>query len=187
MLIDKYLYILPECYIDTCFCKLLLQIEKVNHKTSFGDVAREFRRGEENNRGYVGKFWDSPALGLIDRDNIKDKSDFFRDGKNFNTIKKLPNLSLIQRKSKSDHYCIIVEPDMERFLLAIAKEINVTSKEFSFLSDLSSFTSVSKTQKIYYNPDFKRFVNQLIEKESETILTLKNWLQQFYDNLKIEV
>lgn len=178
MLIDKHLLILPECYIDERLCQLLLQVEKVNHKKGFGDIATAFR---------TGSMVDKPALAVIDRDKIKGKSDFFRDGKNFTLIKILPNLSLNQRKDKPDHYCIIVEPDMEGFLMAAANEVGITAKDFSFLTDWDSFTSESKAKEIYKNVEFKRFVNQLVEKESETILTLKKWLKEFYETRKIEV
>jgi hypothetical protein len=72
-------------------------------------------------------------------------------------------------------------------LIFIAKEGKITKDDFSFLEDIKSFTSESKAREIYYNAEFKRFVNKLIEHEVEPIIKMKDWLEQFYKNLKIEI
>ena len=97
----KDLYIIPECYIDTCLVESLLETEGVNHQKGCNVVT-----GVMDSK-YADKF----AVGIIDDD--KKKPSYVNEFYNLATTDFLVLLKHLTRP----HYLIMVKPAMDGFIL----------------------------------------------------------------------
>lgn len=162
------LNIVPECYVDTKLAEILAESStKFNHQKGHGNVANKMQFDVKN------QF----ALGIIDEDTIKvRKAKYFSEFKNIKT----ENSLTLQKHNELNHYLIIINPAIEKWLLENAKISGVIPDNLgNELEDLKSFT---KKKAIYKNQGFYVFVKKLIRNQAPGIITLKLWIEQFLAN-----
>lgn len=162
------LSIIPECYVDTKVAEIVGQAsKKYNHQHGCGDVANKLI-----------KYKDTVCLGIIDEDKNKGpRAKYFSE---FITLREEHNL-ILKKHRKRKQYLIVVCPEIERWLMNNARvvQIDPTDEAYKLPVDLKGFTSICKTQDIDRNQGFYRFVKALINKGAPSILTLKNWIEQY--------
>ena len=161
--------IVPECYVDTKVAEIVGQAKKYNHQHGCGDVANEFR-GRLNNIA---------ALGIIDEDANKGPSaEYFTD---FSVVKQENNL-ILKKHHQKQHYLILVCPEIEKWLMETAQNVNISPLDYGLPHQLKGFIKITKIKDIDRNEDFKRFIKHLIRENAPGIITLKKWIELFNIN-----
>lgn len=141
----KDLYIIPECYIDTCLVESLLETEGVNHQKGCNVVT-----GVMDSK-YADKF----AVGIIDDD--KKKPSYVNEFYNLATTDFLVLLKHLTRP----HYLIMVKPAMDGFILGCVGKKGIDLSEYDLPSDLKSFTKETKCVATKNDIRFKKLFYEL--------------------------
>jgi hypothetical protein len=159
------LNIVPECYGDTRLVEILLEAEKVNHQKNIGQVANTL----------LGKLKDQPALAIVD-DDKKSIPTYFKT--EFEPVKEGFGLKLLRHKTKN-HFLIRIHPALEIWLWKAATEAGVSMDAFKVGRDVNGLKKTTKDMTLQRNMEFTQFVKTLRRKESQPILLLKKWMEDF--------
>src|SRR5882762_2383582 len=125
--------IIPECYLDSCLIEVLIVADKdfVNHHKGNGTVAKEMK---EN-------FDEDFCLGIIDED--REPLDYLKE---FEEKKSTEYLKLWKHKRQHKHHYIIqIRPVVEKWLLRICRENEISLSEFNLPTDLKNLLKISKS------------------------------------------
>ena len=157
----KDLFIIPECYIDTCLVESLLNTDGVNHQKGCNVVT-----GVMDD-----KYADDFAVGVIDFD--KKRPSYLS---NFHEIASSEHLILMKHNVRS-HYMVLIRPAMDGFVLDCATEKGLDMADYGLPSELKAFTKVSKSIATKNDLRFKRLFHEIVD--SVEIKLLKNLLNYF--------
>jgi hypothetical protein len=150
--------IIPECYADTNLIEYLVN-GTVNHQHCCNKVVGTLRN----------TFRDRFAIGIIDRDKI-----VLEYLNQCDTVASSEHLVVWKHRSLP-HFLITIQPAIDGFLLACAKEQDVDPKAFGLPSTLRDF--LKRTKKTTSSKDSN--LRQLIKaiRENDEIKKLKSTLQ----------
>ncbi len=129
---DKSL--MPECYADTLLIQTLVPPANgygYNHKHSCNAVAKEM---------ISGKFKDSFALGIIDND--KKVIPYL---KQFEIVKKCESGIILWKHIIKHHYIIQIDPALEKWLLKICSENNISLEDHGLKNNLNELKRHTKS------------------------------------------
>lgn len=168
----RELNIIPECFADTKVAEIVGRaLRKYNHQHGCGNVANLMKT----------KFKDRVALGIIDED--KDKGPQSKYFLNFEILTTKDNL-MLKRHSGRMHYLIVVQPEIEEWLLGNAEVADINPKDYDLPFGLKGLKQITKNQNIDKNNEFYRFIKELIQRNSPGLRTLGEWISLFNsDNL----
>lgn len=153
-----YPNVIPECFVDTNLMQYLLN-GTVNHQHCCSKVVGTLK----------GKFSDSFAVGIIDRDKVE--LGYIGE---CDEIASTTHLTLFKHK-KFPHYLITVKPAIDKFILDNAKALGVKTEDFGIPSDLKGFTMEAKT--VSSNKDVRFRELFVAIKGSQEIMALKKVLK----------
>ncbi len=160
--------IIPECYIDSCLVEVLLQANRdhVNHQKGNGTVAREMKS----------KFANDFCVGIIDED--RKQLDYLKE---FDLKFKANGLKLWKHKSWNQ-YMIQICPVIEEWILAVSNGIGMTLHDYDLPVSLVELKKETKAVASKADHRFIKLFKDLIKKESEPMVQLKNWLEYLKEN-----
>lgn len=160
---NKFLDVMPECYVDTNLIEYLLGAG-VNHQHCCSKVVMQL------NTTFAERF----AVGIIDRDKIR-----LGYIHNCDQLAGTEHLTLMKHRERCQ-YLIMVSPAIDGFILDCAYEQGVDTESFGIPSELKKFTELSKS--VSSNSD-KRFKSLFASIENNMeIRSLKLTLQYLCDN-----
>lgn len=141
---EKSLFIIPECYVDTNLISILLNAD-VNHQKGCNNVTQVMKKD----------FAERFAVGIIDKD--KKKPGYLDE---FVSLSLNNHIELLKHKTRH-HYLITIHPAIDQFILDCAKEVGVRMQDYGYPCKLKEFTDCTK--KITSNKDegFKRLFKAL--------------------------
>lgn len=160
---ERILYIIPECYVDTNLISTLVNAA-VNHQKCCTKVTETINK----------KYSDNFAVGIIDKDKVEPK--YITE---FQLIAEHGHLQLLRHKKRT-HYLITISPAVEMLIIDSATEIGLDLKTYGLSSDLN--TLKKSTKKVSSNIDrtFTQLFNDL--KESSDFKILKQSLDYLIQN-----
>lgn len=157
----KDLYIIPECYIDTCLVESMLETEGVNHQKGCNVVTGVMDS----------KYGDKFAVGIIDDD--KKKPSYVSE---FYTLATTEHLALMKHWNRP-HYLVLVKPAMDGFILSCVGKTGINLADYDLPSDLKSFTKETKCVATKNDARFKKLFHEL--KDVPEMALLANLLNYF--------
>ncbi len=152
------LCIIPECFADTNLISYLVN-DKVNHQHSCNKVVGTLKNTFKN----------CFAIGIIDRDKV-----VLEYLNQCDAVASSEHLGVLKHRS-FPHFLITIDPAIEGFLLACAKEQKVRLEDFGFPSDLKVFRKYTKQITSNKDPNLRRLI-EAIRKSGEMVV-LKNTLK----------
>ena len=157
----KDLYIISECYIDTCLVESLLETEGVNHQKGCNVVT-----GVMDSK-YADKF----AVGIIDDD--KKKPSYVNEFYNLATTDHL----VLMKHQNRPHYLVLVKPAMDGFILSCVGKTGIDLTDYDLPSDMKSFTKETKCVATKNDVRFKKLFHDI--KDIPEIVLLAKLLNYF--------
>lgn len=161
--------IIPECYIDTLLVETLVPPNNkrgYNHQMGCNKVSSKMQNDLKNDF----------ALGIIDKD--KKIVPYLEE---FELLHSLENIFLLKHKQKH-HYFIQINPATEVFLLKMAENAEIDPNEFGIPDSLKELKSITKKRTSKDNPNLKKFITTLKNKNAPQIVTLTNWISYLKEN-----
>lgn len=125
---QKFLNIIPECYVDTNLIECLVDAG-VNHQHSCTKVI-----GLLNNQ-----FKDKFAIGIIDKDKVQ--LGYIKECKELASTN---HLTLRKHRTRNQ-YLITISPAADGFILECSVSEGINVEDYNLPSDLKEFTKVTKT------------------------------------------
>ncbi len=150
--------IIPECYADTNLIEYLVN-GTVNHQHCCNKVVGTLRN----------TFRDRFAIGIIDRDKI-----VLEYLNQCDTVASSEHLVVWKHRSLP-HFLITIQPAIDGFLLACAKEQDVDPKAFGLPSTLRDFLKRTKKTTSSKDPVLRQLIEAI--RESGEMIVLKNVLK----------
>lgn len=166
------LHIIPECYIDTKLCKVLVPpTTKYNHQKGCPNVAKVMKEKLSNDF----------ALGIVDKDKIA--LAYFSE---FDIISEISDsLQLCKHNKEPHHYLIFIQPAMEKWIISCAEESNISLADFNLPHDFKKLLKITKTSKSEnedkHSSDFRDLFKELKRINSSSISILSFWIQYLRD------
>ena len=160
---ERILYIIPECYVDTNLISTLVNAA-VNHQKCCTKVT------ETLNKRYSDNF----AVGIIDNDKVEPK--YVGE---FQLIAKRGHLQLLRHKTRP-HYLITINPAVEMLIIDSAAEIGLDLKTYGLSSDLNTLKKTTKKVSSNTDSTFTKLFNDL--KESSDFKVLRKSLNYLIQN-----
>ncbi len=160
---------IPECHADTLMVQLFKVPEKlIRHKKGIHKVANEMSNFDDSR---------VKLIGLVD-DDEKNVPEYFVD---FQVLKKENDL-ILKQKPNTNHFLIIVSPELEAWLLESAKMVNINPKDFSLPENPKRLHHITAKVNLEDNKNFINFLNALKKAEARPFLTLESWIKEFLKN-----
>ena len=151
----------PECYFDTVLVRAILQTETaLNHKKGCNNVIKAMEEARLKNEF---------AVGIVDKD--KTELSYLRefDGYDFD------NLILFKHKYKH-HYIIQLNPPVEKWIIAVAKEANIDLPDFGLPLDFEKLKKITKSELASETPELVGLCWGLLQSDSPTIKRFQKWI-----------
>jgi hypothetical protein len=158
--------IVPECFADTLLIEMLVPTKVgYNHKHGCFNVEAEMT---------LGKLKDSFAVGIIDNDKVTIKY-----LKNFEVVDTVDSsLILWRHRDKLKHHFIIqICPALEKWILDVCEEENISLADFGLSSEIEKLTEYTKaisSMKDKKLNDLFRIIST--KRENVRVRKLKNWI-----------
>ena len=153
--------IVPECYADTYLVEILLKRGKPRHQKGIHKVKETVEKLAKE----LNKF-----AAVIDKD--KDQHHFY------NSLETISDEAGVLHKKKGNINYFILEPAIEQFILNCCESSNIDISDFfKYSNDLHGLRNLFKSPAIESNHDFKRLINELINKNSAGIIRLQTLLE----------
>jgi len=160
-------FVLPECYVDTCFIETIVPPEKgYNHQKGSGTVAKKMKE----------KFFDRFALGIIDKD--KRPLHYLSE---FNVVASKTNVELFKHRGRH-HFFILINPAIEVFILTNALAGGISLRDFNLPDTLDELRRESKSINSKKDTRFKALFSAMLEKDLEEIRQLIDWITYLKNN-----
>ena len=150
---ERILYIIPECYVDTNLISTLVNAA-VNHQKCCTKVTETINK----------KYTDNFAVGIIDKDKVEPK--YVNE---FQLIAKRGHLQLLRHKTRP-HYLITINPAVEMLIIDSAAEIGLDLKTYGLSSDLNTLKKTTKKVSSNTDSTFSQLFNDLIESSDFKVL-----------------
>ena len=155
---------IPECYADTTLTDFFLRNKDLRmHQRGIAKVASIM---ENSGSKYF------RMVGIIDDDKRMPR--YFDK---FFEIKRTGNV-ILKKKLNSEEYLIVIQPELERFLINCSKKLDINLIDFNLPDNLEDLIDVTKNVAISDNHNFKRLLKSL--KDSEDF----KGLEQFFSELQ---
>lgn len=151
---NRWLYIIPECYADTNLITTLLQAE-VNHQKGCNQVVNTMQE----------KYAQDFAVGIIDCD--KRTPVYLSEMK---MLAKSQHLQLYKHPLRP-HYMITIRPAIEGFTLACAEELNINPTVYGVAPSLSGLKQQTKRVDSNKDPQLRALFSALRSSTEMTILS----------------
>lgn len=159
----KHPNLIPECNVDTAFVEML-GYKGANHAPGITEVSNILER----------KMVNQTAFGFVDGDKKQPK--YFN---NFIVIKTTTNAKLLKHLVRN-HYLVMVNPDMDRFIYNICRKLSIDLPKYGFPSELGAFTTFTKKPAIKNDTQFKNLLNTINQRNPEELQAIKSWMRKFF-------
>ena len=155
---ERLLYIIPECYVDTNLISTLINAA-VNHQKCCTKVAQTL------NKNYSDNF----AVGIIDKDKVEPK---YVD--EFQEVAIHGHLQLLRHKTRS-HYLLTISPAVEMLIIDSAAEMGLDLGSYGLSADLYQLRKLTKKVSSNVDSNFTKLFRDLVASSDFTVLqqTLK--------------
>jgi len=154
-------HLLPECHADTLLVNMLIK-STAAHQPNINEVFKTLKIFVEKKR---------KAVGIIDDDKRKDRDPFYKE---FKVV--VEKINYKHLRHKNGHELIVTSgKGFEKFITLCAKESDVKHK---LLNDFERLKQLSKSPAVHSNPDFKDLLNTLIQRQSPTLIEIRDILMR---------
>ncbi len=109
------------------------------------------------------------AVGIIDHD----KKITARYYATFRTIKEENHL-ILKKHPERNHYLIVLNPALEKFILTAARECGIQEDEIPF-SEIR-LRQIAKSEKASKDKDLNRFLDRIVQRHAPGTETMKQWI-----------
>ncbi len=159
--------ILTECFGDTELIKALgFSRKQINHQKGKGNCSRAMQKN------YKSRI----AVAIVDNDKRGSEPNYFNE---FVEIEKNVNAHLIKRKHRTErHYLIILNPELEAWLLESATGSSIRPADFSLPSSPNELGGLIKSERVESNENYRNFIHKLIDANPPHIQTLRMWIAE---------
>jgi len=154
-----YPNLIPECNIDTAFVEML-GYKEPNHASSINEVSKILENNKSKQR----------AIGFVDNDKRMPKY-----LSQFEVVENLKTVKLLKHSSK-DHYLVVVNPAMDKFIFDLCKKLDIDLAEYGFPGELKAFISFTKRESVRRN--IKNLLNAIKQKNPPEIQKVRFWIAQ---------
>ena len=151
---ERLLYIIPECYVDTNLISTLVNAA-VNHQKCCTKVTETLNK----------RFSDNFAVGIIDRDKVEPK--YVNE---FQLVAEHGHLQLLRHKTRP-HYLLTISPAVEMLIIDSAAEIGLDLKEYGLSSDLNQLKKLTKKVSSNTDKTFTRLFKNLGASSDFSVMT----------------
>lgn len=160
---------IPECYVDTLMVQLFKIPEKlILHKKGIHKVANEMNNFEDSR---------VKLIGIVD-DDKKNVPDYFTG---FQDLKSEDSL-ILKQKANTNHFLIVISPELEAWLLESAKMVNINPKDFSLPENPKQLHHITANVNLEDNKNFINFLKAIKKAEAKPFITLESWIKGFLEN-----
>lgn len=158
--------IMAECYVDTAVINVLLGYDGRTSGIMHGKGCNNVCKFLKEKDGF--------AIGIIDMDKRQPVfSQEFTEEISFGSVR-------VKKHPQRPQYLIFIYPAMDKFLLDLSKESNVSPKDFQLPEELEEFKTVTKTEDASTNENLRRFIKSL--RHSETLTKLSTVIKYILNN-----
>jgi|AFSR01.1.fsa_nt_gi hypothetical protein len=159
--------ILTECFGDTELIKALgFSRKQINHQKGKGNCSYAMQKN------YKSRI----AVAVIDNDKSGSESNYFKE---FIEVEKNADARLIKRKHPTkSHYLVILNPELEAWLLESATGVSIRPEDFSLPSSPNKLGGLIKSESIESNENYRNFIHKLIDANPPHIQTLRTWITE---------
>ena len=166
------LNVIPECYIDTKFIKVLCPpTTRYNHQKGCSNVMKLMQTKLKNDF----------ALGIIDEDKR-----LMLYAEEFEFLNDVEGLIKLLKHPRQNHFIIYISRAMEKWLLAISQSQQINLKSYGLPTDVKGLVNITKTTKSEnndpYSANFKELFKALKSSGSPIISTLIFWVKYLKEN-----
>ena len=157
--------IFPECFADTLLIELILQRGKPPHYHGINNVGKAL---EKYNSGDI-------IIGVVDTDKFKRPDPIIEQ---FTEVVEdcLADHGLLFKKMPgTNKHVVRVHPTFEPWIWEQARLAKIGGGQFGFNS-IKQLADAAKTEEVFENKDFKKFVNAVVGANMPAMLTLRRWL-----------
>lgn len=164
--------IFPECNADTLLVELILKRGRSAHYKGTTNVSQALKKYNNNSHSII---------GLIDKDKFKNIPPYFSE-----FTEQVENLEndfglILKKRPLENKYVIFICPAFEAWIWARATESNINQEEFGFNS-IDDLKRVSKRNELREDPNFKKFINKVVQSDNVAISKLREWLELIQQN-----
>ena len=161
------LFVLPECYVDTCFIETIVPPDNgYNHQKGSPTVVKKMKE----------RFSDRFALGIIDKD--KNTLPYLEE---FSVVATKTNVELFKHRNRH-HFFIIIRPAIEVFILTNATAAGISLPDFNLPDTLDELRHESKRVTSKKDVRFKALFKAMLAKDLEEIRQLVDWITYLKNN-----
>ena len=163
--------VFPECCADTILVQLILQRGRASHYHGINKVGQALIKHESNDF----------IIGLIDTDKFKRPDPNIELFTELIDDKLADEKLLIKRQPLTNKYIIRIHPEFEPWIWDLAFSCDVDPKDEIYGFDtIEKLYHASKSEDVFDNAKFKKFVNAIITKNPPPIQTLRFWLSKVF-------
>jgi hypothetical protein len=156
---------IPECYADTTLTDFFLRNKDlIIHQRGITKVASIM---EKSGSKYA------RIVGIVDADKRTPR--YFDE---FIEKKRIGNV-VLKQKPHSEQSLIVLQPELERFLINCSEKSNIDLADFNLPSHIDELIEITKSVSIANNHNFKRLLKSL--KDSEDF----KGLEQLFSELQL--
>ena len=153
---------IPECYADTTLTDFFLRNKDLRiHQRGIAKVASIMEKGNS-------KYF--RIVGIIDADKrLPRYFDKFLEKNRVGNV-------VLKHKPNSEEYLIVLQPELERFLINCCEKSNIDLIDYDLPKNLNDLINVTKNASILNNHNFKRLLKSL--QNSEDFKALEHFIYE---------
>jgi hypothetical protein len=162
------LQFIPECHAETTMVAILFEgIGYHNHAPGIGNVSHKLKKNDL--AGYIN-------IGFVD----KDKNSIPTYFDEFEVQDQIENV-IFKKHPQNNDYLIIVDKNIERFILSQLDEIGKKPSDYNLPDDRLAFSRITKKISIEKNEGYRQLIHELKEKKPSGIQFIYEKVMQFHD------
>ncbi|HMJ46684.1 MAG TPA: hypothetical protein VK498_05110 [Ferruginibacter sp.] len=160
----------PECCADTLLVELVLQRGKPAHYNGITEAIDAVIKHKTN----------SFTIGLVDTDKFRrEPPQMARFSEVVEDRLQDQGLVVVKMPDTNKHL-IRLHPKFEHWIWKLADECAISPKDYQFDS-IKALENATKTQQVFENKVFRKFVNEVIKCNPPAIQTLGIWLGKVFE------
>jgi len=115
------------------------------------------------------------VVGLVDNDKAEKTPPFLRK---FDVIQNTDDLIILKEKESEKHLIKLV-PAFEKWIWKVASDCDIPPSQYGY-NKWEDIKNITKTDAVFMNGNFKKFINAVIDKDPPPIQTLRFWLSKVF-------
>ena len=146
-----------ECSNDEAVVRALGIPGKLTHEAGSGEVANALKKAE------------SPCIAMVDEDPMGTVPSYL---KTFVEEDRGDGL-ILKKHPKQGHRLVVVMPDLEPWLLKVAKGAGIPPEKFQLPSKANQLHQIGPNQRLR----FSKWITAMVEAGAPGLVRLKKWLE----------